>query len=115
MVLMRSEPIFEAPVVRFRHQIRDGDVALVVAGEIDLSNADSFDAQLQRLLNAAHSPAYVDLSGVSFFDSTGLGALVRASARAAQLDVSLRLVKPSPRVRRVFAITGVTDHFDILD
>jgi anti-anti-sigma factor len=62
--------------------------------------AESFDDQLQAVVAAAHSPAYVDLSGVSFIDSRGVKALAAASQSATQAGVNLVLVKPSRQSTR---------------
>jgi hypothetical protein len=52
----------------------------------------------------------VDLSRVSFIDSSGLGVLVGALKRVRERG-ALSLVCPEPRVRRVFEITGLTQVF----
>ena len=102
-------------MIEFHQHERDGDVALVVVGEIDLATSDAFYDQLRVLVAAAHSPAFVDLSEVSFIDSSGLNALVRASRVADGAGASLVLLAPSRAVRRVLLLSGLAGAFDVRD
>jgi anti-anti-sigma factor len=49
----------------------------------------------------------VDLSDVTFLDSTRLGVLVTSLKRLREVDGSLDLVVASPRVLKVFTLTGL--------
>jgi anti-anti-sigma factor len=102
-------------MITFQQDERDGDVALVVSGEIDISTSDAFYDQLRVLVAAAHSPAFVDLSHVTFIDSSGLNALVRASKAADAVDANLVLVAPSRTVRRMLVLSGLAPSFDVRD
>src|SRR3954466_10986054 len=70
-----------------------------IRGECDLSNATAIENWLNSFGRAAID---VDLSRVTFFDATALGALLSAW----QHNPNLRIVEPSPVVRRVLDITG---------
>jgi anti-sigma B factor antagonist len=83
---------------------------LIVEGEIDLGVAGEFASALKDLLAAANSPAVLDLTAVSFFNSTGIGVLCDAAAEARRRDITL-IVEPSAHVRRTLEITGLTDNF----
>lgn len=54
----------------------------------------------------------VDVSGVTFCDSSGLSALVRSRARAAEMTGSLRLASPSPQIQRLLSVAGLTRMFE---
>jgi len=97
----------------FERGRREGEALLSVAGEIDLATAEAFRDQLRRLIAEAHSPALVDLSGVTFMDSSGVDALASARRRAGDAGVELILVAPSPPVRRVLELTALWDHFAV--
>ncbi len=94
---------------------RDGYSTLVVKGEIDLAIAPTFLQELIAVAGVAHSPAFVDLSAVTFLDSSGLNALVAARRSLEDTDTSLVLLSPSPICRRVFEITGIDDVFEVVD
>jgi anti-anti-sigma factor len=97
----------------FERGQRKGEVLLTVSGELDIANAAAFRDQLGRLIAEAHSPALVDLSGVTFMDSSGLDALASTRRRAVDEGVDLILVEPSSQVRRVLELTGLWTHFEV--
>ena len=84
-------------------------VAVVeVAGELDLHSAPQLRAELNRALENNASPRIVvDLAGVTFLDSTGVGVLVGALKRAREAQGALYFCGAQTRVRRVFEITGL--------
>ncbi len=94
------------PMASFRREDADHATCLVVEGEVDLANVDEFDEQLARLVDDAHSPAILDLRGLTFFGSTALGVVIVAHERAEAHGVQL-LIRPSPMVLRVVHITGL--------
>ena len=87
---------------------RDG-VTVVVGGEVDLSNAGEFEAQLERLWAAGWTTVDVDLRQVSFMDSSGLHALSRAVRAASALGTTLTIVDVSEPVRRLLGLTGMDE------
>jgi anti-anti-sigma factor len=80
---------------------------VTVRGEIDMDNAD----QLVDAIKMVAGTAVVDLSGITFIDSTGLQGLLRAQKAARQRGDDLILRHPSKAVRRVLEMTGLIDRF----
>src|SRR6478735_729458 len=99
-------------IASFRRVDRPDAVCLAVDGEIDLLVKDEFAEAVDRLIADARSPALLDLSGVTFFNSTGIGALLEAQETATRCDVALH-IETSPAVRRVLEVTGLTDTFHL--
>jgi anti-sigma B factor antagonist len=101
----------------FRISVRDdaGTPTVVVEGEVDVATAPSLRDELYRLIQNGASWVVVDLSGMDFIDSTGLGVFVGALKRAREGGggVELRGLKPS--ARKVFEITGLDSAFTIDD
>jgi anti-sigma B factor antagonist len=91
----------------------DGETVLSAAGELDVNTAPELREQLARLVNDGARQIVVDLADVSFVDSTALSVLVSALKRLRQSDGDLALASPTPSVRRVFEITGLTRLFTI--
>jgi anti-anti-sigma factor len=82
-------------------------IAVVVRGDIDLATAP----ELEAVCETSNGRLALDLSGVRFMDSSGLRSLFRLR------DVcdALVLVAPSAVVRRLLALTSLTDTFPIVD
>jgi anti-sigma B factor antagonist len=100
-VVSLANPLFE---VVFAQQ---DDLCLVrVRGELDLAHADAFGALLTTL---ADRTVVIDLSDLSFIDSSGFTAIVRAKNRAVELDRELVLTRPRPNVERLFTLTGLSE------
>jgi anti-sigma B factor antagonist len=76
-------------------------------GDLDLATVVAFRADLNDQLTAGTSQVVVDLSEVTFIDSTAVGALVTASRALQRRGGSLLLVCRTSRVLRVLEITGL--------
>jgi anti-sigma B factor antagonist len=78
-----------------------------VTGEVDVHTAPELDVAVSTLISEGNSRIIVDLSGVDFLDSTGLGVLVKALKRVRETDGSLDVVASADRITKVFRITGL--------
>ena len=85
----------------------NGRAIVSVRGEINMSCGSAFRDAL-RAAQQVSPDVIVDLSGVSFMDSTGLNALIGAYHRAPE-GGSLGVVGATSAVRRVFDITGLSE------
>jgi anti-sigma B factor antagonist len=88
---------------------------LVVRGELDLATTDDLRQELHAVIAESHSPAYVDLSGVTFFDSSSIAVLIDARRLAPSHDSELIIVSPSRACRRVLDVLGLEDVLDVRD
>ena len=86
---------------------RDGRTIVTASGELDAHSAPALQAQLDPLSVRAGIALIVDLTEVGFIDSTGLGTLVTALKHVRESQGSLDVVVTSPRVVKVFALTGL--------
>lgn len=93
----------------------NGWSVVAVSGEVDVATAPRLREQLVGLVTDAHHQIVVDLEGVDFLDSTGLGVLVGALKRVRTHDGELTLVCTQSRILKVFEITGLTKVFTIHD
>jgi anti-sigma B factor antagonist len=81
-----------------------------VAGEVTLDNVAQLRTVLHRAIDDVRATAVeVDLSLVTFIDSTGIGKLVSARAHAHGNNSDLYIVNPSPAVRRVLSLLGLLE------
>lgn len=91
----------------------DGRTVVQVVGEIDVYTAPQLRERLDAEIDAGRYDLVVDLTGVSFMDSTGLGVLVGRLKQIRLNDGSMRLVCAHDRVLKVFVITGLDKVFAI--
>ncbi|WP_299056826.1 STAS domain-containing protein [uncultured Nocardioides sp.] len=92
-----------------------GRTVVVVGGEVDVYTAPELRDCLTDLVGSGHRHLVVDMTGVGFLDSTGLGVLVGGLKKVRAEDGSLELVCNSQRLLRIFSITGLASVFTIHD
>lgn len=86
---------------------------LLVSGEIDLYTAPKLKEELIALTKNKDATIHVDLDGVSYMDSTGLGVFISAVKSTKENDSHLKLINLHERVLRLFTITGLNEIMDI--
>jgi anti-sigma B factor antagonist len=95
-----------------QRQIADGATCLSAAGELDASNTEPLRSALAAAIDTsaadATGPIILDLTGLSFIDSEGLGTLISGQKRARERGCRLCIVVSHPRIRRVFQLIGLT-------
>lgn len=102
-------------ILEFETRERDDHVHLALRGELDLSTTEKVEAELRRV-EQSHPPVVVlDLSELTFLDSTGLRLIVTADQRARQSDRRLTIVKGPTTVQRVFSITKLDERLDMVE
>ena len=87
---------------------RRGDwVVMGVAGEVDTLTSPELKRAIQSLTGHNGLKLILDLTDVTFFDSSGLSAVVAALKMLRQEEGQLRLVTDSRRISKVFEIAGL--------
>jgi anti-sigma B factor antagonist len=84
-------------------------------GEVDLRTAPQLRIMLLDVLDRKAARIILDLSGVRYIDSSGVGTIVELKRRAMQTDSKVVLVGLQPRVRSLFEITRLDKFFIITD
>lgn len=95
-----------------------GNVAIVtVTGDITLNKGGDvlLKDKVQSLIQQGHKNLLVDLSGVSYVDSAGLGELVQAYATTKNRGGALKLLNVTKRLRDLLVVTKLLTVFDTFD
>jgi anti-anti-sigma factor len=106
-----TEPDYGASAQFYADQARADTWFVTVIGEVDLANRERFEAVVEQALHTAPSKLVFDLAGVRFMDSSGLGVLLAATHRTPSVEVRA----PSPAIRRLIEISGLTGLFRIVE
>jgi anti-sigma B factor antagonist len=86
---------------------------LIPRGEVDVLTAPQLGSRLLGLADAGKTLMVVDLSKVTFMDSTGLGVLLDALRQLAIRHGRLALVCPTERILRPFQVSGLVGRLPI--
>jgi anti-sigma B factor antagonist len=92
-----------------------GRTVVEVSGEIDVYTAPRLREALIGLVDGGNYWLIIDLEGVEFLDSTGLGVLVGGLKRVRAHDGGIDLVCTQGKLLRIFRITGLSKVFSIYD
>ena len=84
-------------------------------GALDLASARDLQSRLAELAGENGHQAILDLSGVSFIDSVGLGVVLKAAARFHRQAKRLVIVAPPGPVHRILDFAGVTDRLAVVE
>ena len=85
-----------------------GDGAeLALSGDLDMSATFVLEPVLDRLLADVPNELVLDLAGVPFVDSSGLGLLIATHERADRAGVDMAIAGAGPEIQRVFQIAGL--------
>lgn len=87
----------------------EGIKILSLRGEIDLHSGRDLDLEFERLRAEGTTRVVVDVSGVSYMDSSGLRVLVKAQRAFEEVRGGLALAAAGDRVLKVIRLTGMTE------
>lgn len=97
----------DEPVTTVAHDA--GVVTVSLHGEVDVLTVDQVRKALVTALDRTPTKIIVDLTALSFIDSTGLGALVSGFQRARDQGIGYELAHPRRGVRQVLVLSGLLE------
>jgi anti-sigma B factor antagonist len=93
----------------------DGARLVRLTGEFDLAGVDGFERKLQGEPGSQEDTLVLDLSGLTFIDSSGLRAVVMVDHRVRAEGKRCLIVRGTERVERVLELTGVSERLELVD
>jgi len=90
-------------------------VEVVLTGELDISTYEDARQRLEEAERTGPELLIVDLAQLRFVDSTGVRLILAVDERARQAGRRVALRLGDGLARRVFAVLGLLDRFDVLD
>ena len=102
-------------ILDVRTEDRNGLVHVALVGELDLSTVAKVQEELRRIEASSPETVVVDLSKLTFLDSTGLRCIVTADERARDEGRRMVVVRGPDAVQRVFTITRLEERLEMVD
>lgn len=93
--------------------LSDNRAVVTATGELDVSSSTILKSELTDHISQGRVHVIIDMSNVTFVDSSGLSVLVTGLKRTVESGGSLRLVITAESVMRIFQITALDQAFDI--
>ena len=100
-------------VKTYTKEISNEIMGINIEGEIDVYTSPKVKEALNDLINKGHYNLIVNLEGVSYIDSTGLGVLIGALKRVKENNGDIRLICNNMQIKKIFDITGLVKIFGI--
>jgi len=82
-------------------------------GDVDVYNSNEIKDEVGRLVDSGCNRILVDMSGVSYIDSSGLGVLVSALNVVRKVGGQFKICHLRSSVEKVFQITKLNTFFDV--
>lgn len=80
---------------------------VIVVGEFDMTGTKMFWAHVSEAVAARPVSVTIEARGLTFVDSSGLAAMVRAREAATDAGIGFRVSEPSPPLRRIAEMCGL--------
>ena len=93
----------------------DNVMILTIRGRLDASNSSELKTKISSLIDEDKKSILVDMSGVDFVDSSGLGSLVTCLRSVAQAEGKLKITSLQHNPKNLFETTRLDRVFEIFD
>lgn len=96
-------------------ELQSDAARLTAVGELDIATAPQLEQEVRSLLARGVRHLLIDLSRLTFIDSTALRLFIVLSDRSAGEGWTLKFIRPTGQVRSVFEITGAEENLPFID
>jgi len=91
---------------------RDADARVAIIGDLDMGAAATLADAIDEIVATSPSSVTLDLAGITFLDSSGLGALLTLHGRCQTEGIPVSAINPPAQVSRVLELTNLTGLFN---
>jgi anti-sigma B factor antagonist len=97
-------------------QLDSGVAVVTITGRLAMgAETERLDAAVKSLLQKDQKKFVLDITTLDYVDSSGIGMLVSCLTNVKKAGGELKLAGASPRIRRIFAMTGVDTMMPMFD
>ncbi|HEY7404452.1 MAG TPA: STAS domain-containing protein [Candidatus Angelobacter sp.] len=108
---MAASPALPTPELDLTTEKNAGETVIRGAGKINAASASLLQSTVRNAIPGSKR-IVLDLTGVDYIDSTGLGALVSVYMAARNANCELELSNPKPRVSDLLKLTKLASVFE---
>ena len=97
-------------------QLESGITVVAVSGRLAMGGeTDRLDAAVRKLLQDGRKTIVLDITTLDYADSSGIGTLISCLTYVKKSGGELKIAGANPRIRRIFAMTGVDTMMPVFD
>jgi anti-sigma B factor antagonist len=109
-------PVYDLTMSVDAKQLDSGIAVVTIAGRLSVGGeTERLDAAVKGLLQKDQKKFVLDITTLDYVDSSGLGMLVSCLTNVKKAGGELKLAGANPRIRRIFAMTGVDTMMPMFD
>ena len=101
--------------LRLSTRTRDASTVVALSGELDLATAQELDTYLDDVTTDDGPRVVLDMSGLTFMDSTGIRILIRHHRQTEERGGRLAIAAPQPIVAKALKITGLDQELHLFE
>jgi len=90
-------------------QENDDEYVVYLNGELDLSVAPQLRSALESIVNQVEKPLILNLKGLKYIDSTGIGIIISVLKIRDELNVPFTVREIPSSIKRLFDLTGISE------
>ena len=90
-------------------------IFLILEGSLDIYTALDFKTALEEHVKTDSPDVIINMSKLTYIDSSGTGILIKALIYIQDLNGQLSIANLNPAIEKIFKVSGLTSHFDILN
>jgi len=98
-----------------KEKLPEGVIFLAVRGFLDAHTFEELERTINDIFEEGNYKLVVDLSGLDYISSAGAGVFIGAIGTAQENEGNIILIKPSPNVKEVFDLLGLSQIFTFKD
>ena len=97
-------------------QLENGVAVIAISGRLALGGeTEKLEAALTKLLAGESKSVVLDITGLDYVDSSGVGMLVSCLTKLKKSGGEMKVAGANPRIRRIFTMTGVESMMSLYD
>jgi anti-anti-sigma factor len=104
-----SESMLTTAQFELHDEVSGAGHTLALSGELDMASAPTLEAALERICTDATEAVALDLSRLTFMDSTGLRVMLVARDVCERHDCEFQLIPGPAQIQRLFEVTGLLE------
>ena len=94
---------------------KDNHILFELEGSLDIYTSLDLKAALEDHVKAENPDIVIDMSKLTYIDSSGIGILIKALNYVQGLNGKLCVANLKPAIEKVFKVSGLTSYFEILN
>lgn len=102
--------------LKIEMKVEQGLPILTLVGEVDVYTYPQLKVAIAEIIDKGNKDMIINLEGVKYIDSTGLGVLANGANKIAKSNGLIGIICTKPQIKKIFEVSGLTQaNFKLFD